>query len=321
MLYSWDDLRIFLSIVETGSFRATANAHALAYNTVRARVARLEDVFGFALLTRGNTGVIPTPQGLNLQKVALEMKNASNSLLSSLQQPKQEVQNHYVITASEGLATVWLVPQLKNLFRKNPELEISIHSTDEHNRDNQQACDFSIQLNKPTDSSLASIQLGYLHLQAFASRDYVAIYGLPRNTAEAIRHRWVLQNLKNAPQGVPKGFFGDDIPKDKIAFITNCSSAHFAAIVCGLGLGILPNYAAELNPSVCPINIGLSFRREVWLIHPPELSRHKSAKKIIDWICHCFDQNSSGYFDEKYGLGVAEPSLLKSGHLSQLLLK
>jgi DNA-binding transcriptional LysR family regulator len=321
MIYSWDDLHIFMTIVEKGSFRAATITHALSYNTVRSRIARLEDVLGSKLLIRSNMGVTPTPQGHNLKRVALAMRDVSSSLASTQPPQTPAVESCYRIIATEGLAAIWIVPQLSNLLHQNQELEISIYCPDGSDKPVHEVHDFSIQLNKPTDDSLTCKRLGYLHLQPFASSDYITAHGLPRNVAEARNHRWVMQEVQYIPKEVSAAFFGDEMPKKNIVFVTNSSSAHFAAIACGLGLGILPNYTSELKAAVHPIDIGLSFRREIWLVYRTELNSDKITKKIVDWLGSCFNQNSFGYFSDEGGSEEEDAILRQSERLSHLLLQ
>src|SRR5215472_8578707 len=57
-LPDWDDLRVLLSVVQTGSFSKTAKALALTQPTVSRRVARLEKLVGAQLVARTNNGTV-----------------------------------------------------------------------------------------------------------------------------------------------------------------------------------------------------------------------------------------------------------------------
>src|SRR5262252_7447267 len=76
-LPDWDDLRVLLSVVQTGSFSKTASALGLTQPTVSRRVARLEKLVGAQLVDRTNNGTVLTVEG---QKVIEELHIAHGAI-------------------------------------------------------------------------------------------------------------------------------------------------------------------------------------------------------------------------------------------------
>jgi DNA-binding transcriptional LysR family regulator len=69
----WDDLRMFLRVVEAGSTRLGSIRAGVALNTVRSAIDRLEHRFGEPLLVRTVEGVTPTEAGRHIVALAKDM--------------------------------------------------------------------------------------------------------------------------------------------------------------------------------------------------------------------------------------------------------
>ena len=60
---SWDDMRLFLAVAETGSFSAAARRLRLGQPTLSRRMAELESGLGEALFERRAQGCVLTAAG------------------------------------------------------------------------------------------------------------------------------------------------------------------------------------------------------------------------------------------------------------------
>jgi DNA-binding transcriptional LysR family regulator len=69
----WDDIRMFLRVVEAGSTRLGCIRAGVALNTARSAIDRLEHRFGQPLLVRTVEGVTPTDAGKQIVALAEDM--------------------------------------------------------------------------------------------------------------------------------------------------------------------------------------------------------------------------------------------------------
>jgi len=268
---------------------------SLATNTVRTRLARLEDLLGCQLLERATTGVSLTHRGFDLREVAREMAAATSRighrpLTSSQQLHRVEIQ------VSEGLGTFWIIPRLADFHRMHPDILISLNCTLEPlNRFQSSNC-IAVQMVKPEDPDAVCARLGSLHVMPFVSPAYLNQHGAPRSLQDARNHQLVIQTSEIMRSDFLPLLFGDDFPTNLIALETNSSAAHYWAVSKGVGIGMLPTYARAITRSVIPIDMELKLRRDIWLAYPLNAKKTKSVTTVITWLKSLFDSQSYPWF-------------------------
>ena len=296
---AWDDFRLFLAVHSSGSFKAAAKSLALAINTVRNRISRMEDVLGVRLLERSAKGVAPTEAGLQFAKIAIEMASASHTVAQTMAR-KQKDLRRIDLHVSEGVGTFWIVPRLVDFHRRHPDIHIrlycSLNSINKFDEQNSVA----VQLIRPSDPSVVCSHLATLHMMPFASPQYLNKHGLPRDLEDARKHQILLQTSEVIPDSLFPALFGELPPPGLIALETNSSAAHYWAIAQGMGIGMLPTYARAITKNVVPINMDLKLRRDLWLCHPHDARESSAVRTVIRWLKTSFDSLTYPWFAENF---------------------
>jgi DNA-binding transcriptional LysR family regulator len=116
---SWDDLKLFMTVGHTLSFRKAATSTRLSSSTIVRRIERLEVDLGLRLFDRLPDGVALTTEGQAIFAVVRDMERASHSLRAFLD---QDLNARGVIRCAitEGLGTFWILPHLAEFSRANP---------------------------------------------------------------------------------------------------------------------------------------------------------------------------------------------------------
>lgn len=235
---SWDDLRVFVVVARTLSFRKAATALRTSSQTVMRRIERLESVFEFRLFDRLYDGLSLTEKGQRVYQSAQEMERASHSLRAHLDQDLN-LRGLVRCSVTEGLGTSWILPQLPQFIRTHPATIIDLRCAMEVADVMRMEADVAVQLERPSRPGAKSLRLGRLHIYPFASRQYVDTYGMPKCRDELRNHRLIHQK---APQVEDEAYARAlDLPSidGMIALRTNTSTALGYAIELGLGIGPL----------------------------------------------------------------------------------
>jgi DNA-binding transcriptional LysR family regulator len=298
--FSWDDFRVFLTVSEAGSLKAAAKALSCSHNTVRSQVKRLEDMAGAPLVVRTATGATLTELGEKLRDVALEMKAASRGFSRSLKSAATQSRTRLHISVTEGLGTFWMVPRFAQFHEANPQILVTLDCKMGRDEIQDHVSDLAVQLVKPSDDRLVCTRLGALHLMPFASRDYLKRHGEPGSIEEARAHQWVLQIADQVRTDLFTAFFGEEEASEAIALKTNNSAAHYWAIAKGIGIGMLPTYARAITGNIVPIDMGLEFRRDIWLVYHPDVRQNRASVQAIAWIKEAFDQRRYPWFSDAF---------------------
>ena len=124
-------LEYFVAVVEHGSFSAAATALHVAQSTVSTAVAQLERAVGCDLLRRTpGQGTAPTPAGQVLLGDARRLLAAAGDIEALPQRMRDEVVGQLAVACYRTIAPVFLPPVLTELWRRHPELTVTVHEGD-----------------------------------------------------------------------------------------------------------------------------------------------------------------------------------------------
>ena len=266
---SWDDLRVFVVVARTLSFRKAATALRTSSSTIVRRMERLEETFGFRLFDRLPDGVGLTAEGRSVYASAQQMERASHSLRAHLD---QDLTTRGVVRCSvtEGLGTMWILPHLAQFSRAHPTTIVDLRCSMEIADVLRMEADVAVQLNKPDRPDVKAVRLGRMHIYPFASKRYVETYGLPKDVAELRQHRLVHQHAPQIEEDALRRAL--DLPSIEgvVALRTNTSTALASAIEFGIGIGPLPTYIVAIGTDLIPIDVGLRYHVDIWMTYHPD---------------------------------------------------
>jgi DNA-binding transcriptional LysR family regulator len=296
---SWDDLRVFVVVARTLSFRKAATALRTSTQTVMRCIERLESAFEFRLFNRLPDGLALTEKGRSVYRTAQEMERASHSLRAHLD---QDLNLPGVVRCSvtEGLGTVWILPQLAQFSRTHPATIVHLRCAMEVADVMRMETDVAIQLDKPRRPDAKSVRLGRMHICLFASREYAETYGLPKNVGEMRHHRLIHQQAPQVEEAAPQRVLNLPNIEGIVALRTNTSTAHGRAIELGMGIGGLPTYIMALGSDLIPVDIGVRHRADIWMTYHPDARGVARVSFFMNWLKTLFDPKRHPWFADEF---------------------
>lgn len=297
---NWESVRIFLRLVQAGSFRKAARRLGVSANTIRNQVHLLERQLGTPLILRGSTGVEPTADGERIFERATRMEEASFDLRRSAGSPALGVSGEIRISITEGLGTFWVMPKLAGFQRANPRLIVELNTTMRPSDPVRLEADVGVQISPPTNPALKAFKIGRMHAMPFASREYLATYGTPESLADVPRHRIVEQLSPQLYNDQVDVLFPDVAREGFVAVRANTSTAHYWAVAAGAGLGMLPTYLWVIGAEVEPVEIGLRTQFDIWLTYHPDMRQGPRVASTIEWLKQAFDPKTYPWFRDEF---------------------
>ena len=95
------------------------------------------------------------------------------------------------------MGTFWIAPWLVEFQRANPKLLVDVHCAMKSADVLRLEADVAIQITRPTAPDLRMVKLGRLHFMFFASPSYIETFGRPKNVADLVNHRILVQSDDN----------------------------------------------------------------------------------------------------------------------------
>jgi DNA-binding transcriptional LysR family regulator len=296
---SWDDLRVFVVVARTLSFRKAATALRTSSSTVLRRMERLEETCGFRLFDRLPEGVGLTAEGRSVYRSAQQMELASHTLRTHLDQD-MTTRGTVRCSVTEGLGTLWILPHLAQFGRTHPSTIVDLRCSMEIADVLRMEADVAIQLEKPDRPDVKAVRLGRMHIYLFASKSYIDNYGLPTNLDEMKNHRLVHQKASQVDEKVPLRTLNMPSIEGIVALRTNASTAHAVAVELGMGIGGLATYIVAIGTDLIPVDIGVRHHVDIWMTYHPDARSIPRVAMFIDWLRTLFDPRRYPFFGDEF---------------------
>jgi DNA-binding transcriptional LysR family regulator len=209
---STEDMLVFAQVVERASFSAAAESLGITPSAASKIVTRLEQRLGVRLLHRTTRRLSLTPEGEIYHRRARDILAAIDEAeieISRAQTPHGRLRiNSFVTFSLQHIA-----PVLPDFFARYPKVEIELTVTDRIVDLLADNADVAIRTGTIDDPSLVVRKIAHVERGIFASPQYLARRGTPRNsdqlaehdciklTSSSAGHRWLFQE-----EGVVKVF-------------------------------------------------------------------------------------------------------------------
>lgn len=237
-------LRVFVAIVETGSFSEGAKKVDLTRSAAGKALARLEDLLGVRLLHRTTRRVGLTTDGQAFYErvvPVLEDLEDAHSLVMRSEKPRGCLR----ITATEAYGRQVVLPVLGEFLECWPELNAETSFTDRLVDLVEEGFDVAIRFgDAPESSDLISRGLSTSRAQLCASPAYLEQFSTPATFNELSQHRQLIYGTRRTPHAWRLADAqGREVvvPTRPFMYFDNASAVRDAT-VAGLGVTCLPGF-------------------------------------------------------------------------------
>ncbi|MDI9220847.1 LysR family transcriptional regulator [Pantoea sp. EA-12] len=241
-----DAIRLFLRVVECGSFSAAAKEAGVGQSAVSKQVAALEGQFNQQLLKRSSRGIALTGAGKAFYDGALRLRDEFEQLETRVKFGADEAAGTLRISVAPVFGRFYIVPRLPALLERHPALNIELRVSERHVNLIEENIDVAIRHGELQDSALTQRKLAESPLITLASPEYLAKHGTPTSPSELSRHQCI---AFNGGRGVHPWRFLDEYGKPftlmpQGRFQSNDGEQQRAAALAGMGITQFPAWLA-----------------------------------------------------------------------------
>jgi len=276
----WGHLRYFLELVRAGSLGRAARRIGVDRNTVARRVAALEEELGLSLFERGPQGWTRTPAGDDLSDLASRVEEDVLRLARHADSRDRALAGSVRLTTASHLAAHLLTPALPDLRARHPELVLEI-AADQRTFDlTRREADLALRMGRPRDAGLVTRKLSDVAYGLYASVAYAAGRKGPVNFEED-RFIGLDDSLASSPQ---ERWIARQAPERRVVFKSNATAVLQAAARMGLGVAVLPRFAADRDEGLVRLDGPEPAPHELWLLVHGELRHVPRVQAVIEWV-------------------------------------
>jgi len=237
-------IRLVATLGRCSSFVKVADRLNVHQSTITRQISKIEDLLGFAIVTRSTTGYTLTDVGRQLVTAAQSFEAAYDEFHEKLKSFDADLKRSIRVRVPEGLGTYWILPRFIERGLTN-DIHIDFVVSNDLHQSGGFAEDLSVQFTPAQRPDDVQISLGHLHVMPFASRGYLAKHGAPRSKFELGEHRLISQlgphGLADLWMSIEPTDLQEQV-KRAIVLSTNSGGSHYAAVSDGLGIGNLPTH-------------------------------------------------------------------------------
>lgn len=273
-----DAMRVFVRLVECGSFSAVGREEGIGQPAVSKQIAALERHLGAQLVLRNSRNVVITDAGQAFYESAKQLIDDFDAVESSVGDRQQSPHGLVRVSTAPGHGRLCVTPLLAEFFRLYPQVSVEISVSERPVDLVAEGIDIAIRHGRLLDSSLTAQQWSETDFVLAASPAYLAAHGTPSNLSDLDHHTCIV--FARGRERYPWRFHSDQqavsyMPRGSL--LTGDAEHVRAAVLCGLGVAQAPRWLLEdeirsgqvsvllpaLQPERLPLNIVYAAGRRV----------------------------------------------------------
>ena len=240
----FQDLRLFVSVVDKGSFTRAAEQEDLPTSTLSRRLRKLEDELGVRLLERTTRRVHLTELGEEFYQRSLQILEEVDSTRSALKQKQDKPSGRLRVYAPTEVTRVHFQDIIPAFAEAYPEITLELFTTDGGHNVVDTRVDVMIHIEEPQDSSYIGRVLTTATTNYYASTDYIRKFGRPEKPDDLLEHECILEAYN--PHQYDRWFFPEKGKEHSIRvegrYVTDSTYMALSLVERGLGCSMLPDY-------------------------------------------------------------------------------
>lgn len=252
MQLSWDLIRSFQAVADTGSLSAAARKLGLTQPTVGRHIDLIEDQLNMSLFLRGRDGMRLTDKGADLLASAAEMASTATAFERRAAGLEDDIAGPVRISANEIFGVMILPGILTGLLDAHPGLAVELVVDNSPANLTRRDADIALRLFRPTQNDLIARKIADLPLGLYAHRDHIATHGAPESLQDLRHHRFIGFDRDTSLIDAARTMGLSLTPAD-FAFRCDNILAHIAAIRAGLGIGVTHRGLAARWPELLQV--------------------------------------------------------------------
>ncbi len=185
-------LRVFVAVVEKGSFTAAAECLGISKSLVSEYLSRLEAEIDTQLVLRSTRKIAPTDAGSTLFLATQELFSRLRETVDSIRQLRHESTGLLRVAAPSAFSTALLSAVVAMFVNRHPHIDIEIVCNDEDIDLIGQRIDLAFETGWPRKKGFRMKMLGSFEQVLVASPDYARQHAAIRHPDEVPGTHWIV---------------------------------------------------------------------------------------------------------------------------------
>jgi len=205
----FDDIVLFINIVQCRGLAAAAKQLQLPAATVTRRLQKLENAVGCQLIHRSARQFKLTADGEIYYQAYAELAHQLQTTAHELDRDTQQISGRLKVLAPTNISNGILQPMWSDFLKTYPEIQLNLELNNKTDDLLMSQADIALRIGPQSDSNLYQKRLGSIATVLVAGTQYIQQHGEPKSLEELSQHRlisitameqWHLKNRETVKQ-------------------------------------------------------------------------------------------------------------------------
>lgn len=251
-MFNWNDLTFFLELARQTRLAPAARRLRVDHTTVSRRISELEKDLSVKLFDRKPDGFVLTEQGHRLFVVAERIEQEVGNIPQAVGAEGAVASGRVRVVTMEGIGAFFLAERFAQLAEREPGIQVELVTERHLVSLTKREADIFISFVPPSGQRLVVKKMASFRLALYASAEYVARHGLPKDRSELPTHSFV-DYVEDLIAIQPVRWLLDVLDPPNVTFRSSSMHAQQNAVAAGIGIGLLPLFSAKRNPKLIPV--------------------------------------------------------------------
>ena len=281
----WDDLRVALAVADAGSLAGAARALNVNHTTALRRLDALEARLNTRLFERQRGGYVPTEAGEMLAEEARAIAPRVDDLQRRLLGRDLRLTGTVRLTTA-FVTMAYLLPQaLADFAAAHPGIEVEVAESSALLDLSRRQADVALRLSNQVPEHWVGRSLGTARYRVYAKR---GVPGLPQRetplAALLAEAPWVTFEREGTGNRWAR-WMQQHVPPHQVQLRVDIFNSLVAMLRTGLGVGVLPSFAAANEPDLIAVSADLpELAAPLWILTHPDLRRTARIQAFMQGV-------------------------------------
>lgn len=239
----FEAIRMFVRVVESGSFSAVAREAGIGQPAVSKQVAALEARLGAQLLHRSARKLSLTEAGQDFFESAVRLVDDLEAAESRVGRGQRAPSGLVRVSVAPVFGRLHVLPRLRQFYARFPDIRVELQVSERVVDLVQEGLDVAIHNGPPADSTVVARKIATTPIVTVATPAHLKRHGRIGSPSDLEGH----ECITFASRGVVypwrfKGKFGEIVLQPKGRLLTNDAENIRAAVLLGLGIAHTPGW-------------------------------------------------------------------------------
>lgn len=279
---NWNELRDFLAVARAGQYARAAASLGVDPATIGRRLRRLEQSLGFTLFEQTREGQLLTEAGERLL-AQVEVMGQAVETIADLQ-GVGGLSGHLRVSVSEGFGIWFVAKYLRSFTDRYPLLTVDLVATSGFLNPSRREADMAIMLARPRTGPVVSGKLSDYQLCLYGASHYLAEFGEPGSVDDLAAHHRLIGYVPDLLYAPELRYLGEIDERLNAHTRSSSINAQYEMVKMGAGIGVLPCFIGDSDPSLRRILAEVTIQRSFWIVMHRDTRTLQRVQVFRNWL-------------------------------------